>query len=181
MEGDNEFVLTPPQLAQPAQDMETSNRDLTPEEKGALAADSSAYQKLKQDPQSAHLLQMVTGPAPIMEKATLDALETVWSKLDYNNDRVLSREDFASALGSDPVWINLLYMCDMDADGEVTDKEFIQGFLLFALNKEFPVMLKGTMTCMGFLKQVQTWSNALIIERIGELTAYMKSRNVPNW
>jgi hypothetical protein len=164
-------------------EMDTGAVELSDKEKDALKADTAANVKLSRNPHSHHLLKMVTGVGPvhILEDATQTALEEVWKKLDYNGDGELSRADFTSLMGTDPVWIDLLNMCDINADGVVEKIEFMQGFLLSALESSFQIEERGTTSCLGMLMTVQRVANAQVMNKVGELNAYMRSKNATGW
>ena len=157
---------------------------LTESERGVLRSSPlAAASVLKSDPQAEHLMKMAVGlPGyPILEATTMVSLANIWHKLDFKQDGHLCREDFESALGTDVLWLDLLILCNFNDAGFISSTEFIEGFVLHALNTPFRVELSGVTSAMNMLKEVQRHANELVKLNISDLHTYMKGRGVAGW
>ena len=133
-------------------------KPLTEQEKAALSQADAAKQQMADDPHFKWLLGMALGAdgKGILESRTLRNLSLAWSKLDYTKDGVLTPEDFSSACGVAPVWAQLLHLCDIDGDGAISEREFVAGFLLWAMGKEITIQATGQTSAVLVLKSLQT-------------------------
>mmetsp|Transcript_8743 Transcript_8743/g.13473 ORF Transcript_8743/g.13473 Transcript_8743/m.13473 type:complete len:159 (-) Transcript_8743:2308-2784(-) len=105
----------------------------------------------------------------LLYDSTIAALHALWYKMDYVHQGVLHQNDFQSARGVDPIWIEILDACDFDNDGNVTPAEFVAGFVMAALDKELSIPAKSApamTTGLQVMTNVVAILNAQIMEEI---------------
>ena len=114
-----------------------------------------------------------------------DKLKLAFGLLDRTHqDGRLTREDFSSAVGVDPLWDQMRAYMDFNNDGIIEADEFCAGFIVHGLNTSTAGMAGAVLpgaTVGSQLEAVAANLNVAVIFQIDALVQAMRGKGVPGW